>query len=160
MASLFFFADARLAPQAALACLYFGAIASVPNEKRAGGVVALTLAGGLLFTRPPFPTVEDELHFWVSLVVALCMSIVALLRCDEDRGAEACVFALAGLGDAIYRTPENPYAPILCVILTIRQWSKVMRLCGMPSASSASGAIIMIDAVYLLMTTLYACVTI
>ena len=84
-----------------------------------------------------------QLHFWASIGVAWGM--VALKKQD------ACVFALAALADAIYRTPENPYAAILCMMLSIRQWSVVMRLAATTSRGSAADLIV---------TTLYLCLTI
>ena len=92
----------------------------------------------------PFYTVEDELHFWASVAVAWAMAAA--------QKGDACVFALAALADAIYRTPENPYAVILCTMLAIRQWTFVMRIVAKASRGWQ-------DAADLVVTTLYLCLT-
>lgn len=134
-----------------MACLYYGGIAS--TAKREAASVALTLAAGLVFAQKAaaFPTLQDETHFWASL----CVSVASL--CCGGGAADACVFALAGLAGAIYRTPENPYASILCLILSIRLWSKVLL---MSSTTTTTTSYCCVDAADLVITMLYACYTI
>ena len=103
----------------ALASLYFlGAKdAKRENSKKASA----TLAAALCFVKVPlFPTQSDEVHFWASLA----MTAFAAFYNESD--TDVCMFALISLADAIYRTPETPYAAIICVMLAIRMWNRVI----------------------------------
>lgn len=100
----------------ALASLYF----LCENEKKATIASSATLALALCFVKVPlFPTQNDEAHFWASL------AMTAFAACYNESAADVCMFALISLTDAIYRTPETPYAHIICLLLAIRMWDRV-----------------------------------
>jgi hypothetical protein len=100
----------------ALASLYF----LCENEKKATIASSATLALALCFVKVPlFPTQSDEVHFWASL------AMTAFAACYNESAADVCMFALISLADAIYRTPETPYAHIICLLLAIRLWDRV-----------------------------------
>jgi hypothetical protein len=101
----------------ALASLYF-----LCEDVKNGTIAAsATLAAALCFVRVPlFPTQSDEVHFWASL------AMTAYAVCYNESATDVCMFALISLADAIYRTPETPYAAIVCVLLGIRMWTRVM----------------------------------
>ena len=101
----------------ALASLYF----LCENEKKATIVASSTLALALCFVKVPlFPTQSDQVHFWASL------AMTAFAACYNESAADVCMFALISFADAIYRTPETPYAPIICLLLAIRLWDRVI----------------------------------
>jgi hypothetical protein len=104
----------------ALASLYFlGEDAKRENSKKASA----TLAAALCFVKVPvFPTQSDEVHFWASLA----MTAFAAFYNESD--TDVCMFALISLADAIYRTPETPYAAIICVLLAIQMWNRVIAM--------------------------------
>ena len=106
----------------ALASLYFlgeDAKACKAGSKKASA----TLAAALCFVKVPiFPTESDEVHFWASLA----MTAFAAFYNESD--TDVCMFALISLADAIYRTPETPYAAIICVLLAIQMWNRVIAM--------------------------------
>lgn len=129
-------------------------------------LLPITICASLVFVRIPFPTVQDELHFWLSIMAAVAMAIVALWLQDQNRAAEACMYALIVLADAVYRTPENPYASILCILFAIDQWQKVMqKFCFLslepsnPHGTAGSNNM-HVDNMDLLLSTVYMCLTI
>jgi hypothetical protein len=153
-------------------CLYFYGV----PQPRGANAVALMLASALLFVKVPFSTVMDKGHFWASLVLVFVTSGAFFVRHlyevyskntdhhhstakiknnvkNENSNIDACIFALAALTDSIYRTPENPYASILCIFLTIRQWLKVF--CILTSSCEPYYA-----ALDLILTTWYICFTV
>jgi hypothetical protein len=101
----------------ALASLYF----FCENEKTATIAASATLASALCFVRVPFfPTPSDEVHFWASLAMTAFAAY-----CNEN-AEDVCMFALISLADAIYRTPETPYASIICLLLAIGLWRRAI----------------------------------
>lgn len=137
---------------AALACFYLCTLAPGSTD---AAVIALVLLAALPFVRTPFLTPEDQLHFLCSWALAACMAPFAIWRNDQQRAAEATLIALVALVDAIYRTPESPYAPLVCLLLTTRQWRKVIRLCQAKAPPPFFP-----DALDLLGTTFYLCFTV
>ena len=77
----------------------------------------------------PFLTASDEIHFCSSIACVCLLSVLSWIWQSDVLGSEACIYALCVLADAIYRTPENPYAGIFCVIFAINQWQKILVLC-------------------------------
>lgn len=128
----------------ALASLYFIGIGSRCTS------LSATLAAALCFVKVPiFPTQSDEVHFWASLAMA------AFAAFYNESDTDVCMFALISLADAVYRTPETPYAAIICVLLAIRTWNKVM-------AAAAAGEITVwrkIDLLSVMMYTLFTAET-
>ena len=95
--------------------------------------VLMTLSCVLLFLIHgiPFLTLTDVIHFWCSVGCVCLLSVLSWVQWQNDTslGSEACIYALCVLADAIYRSPENPYAAIFCVIFAINQWQKILVLC-------------------------------
>jgi hypothetical protein len=48
--------------------------------------------------------------------------------CYRKNAADVCMFSITALADAIYRTPETPYASIICLLLAIRVWDRVIAI--------------------------------
>lgn len=102
----------------ALASLYF---LCEDANKKASVAASVTLAGALCFVKVPFfPTLDDEMHYWCSLA----MAIMAAAR--GGNAMDVSMYALASFVDAIYRTPETPYASILCFLLALRVWDRLL----------------------------------
>ena len=128
----------------AAACLYYAMTDATdeedavdPDEYGGGAPVALlTVACCLLvwvLHGIPFAFFHDALHFGV--MCAACLFACLILR-GRGRSVEACIYALSALADAMYRTPENAYAPLLCLLLGVRLWQKILTRAGdMPLAA-------------------------
>ena len=89
----------------------------------------------------PFLTIEDETHFWVSVAG----TVLAL----ASRSPDACICMLGTIADALYRSPETPYASIFVAVLAVRTWQKIR-------AGSAANIWKHLD---LFFTILYLCLT-
>jgi len=152
---LFLFLFLWGAKKCALVCLYHCATSlSARKSTNVLKIVCtpLTMGGAFVFLKIPFPTVQDEFHFWLSMLSLLMMSLLSVATKDQSRAAEACMYALVVLADAVYRTPENPYAGIVCLIFAIRQWQRALKLFH----SSAW----LLDATEFVLTTCYASITV
>jgi len=92
----------------------------------------------------PFLTIEDETHFWfsvVSTVLALCF-----------RSPDACLCMLGTIANTLYRSPETPYAAIFVTALAVRAWQKIR------SAASTKNSSVW-TSLDLLFTVTYLCLT-
>jgi hypothetical protein len=77
--------------------------------------MACTFSCGLLsiIRGIPFITIEDEVHFWSSIVCGLGMGSLGFIYSNSLYASDSCLFALISITVAMYRTPENPYMGIL-----------------------------------------------
>jgi hypothetical protein len=108
----------------------------------------------------PFATIGDESTFWASVFFGMAHALGGLFCKDsEEKVKDSCLYALATVSIALYRTPETPYAGILIAILTVKQWSKVISSCrGRISHNKDDNALILVwRQLDLLATTLYLC---
>lgn len=88
----------------------------------------------------PFVTRWDEAHFACAIVMAALLAVEALAGVGgPSHGAEACVYALVALSDAMYRCHENPYAGIVCALLLVRQWQRYLNAYRRSSGGSGGG---------------------
>ena len=78
----------------------------------------------------PFVVSVDRLHFALTCLACGLLAACAASTGRTGQGGEACVYALMALADAVYRSPENPYAGIVCVVLIVRQWHKALEWGG------------------------------
>ena len=159
---------------AALLCLYG---ASGENDEINGSFmttaafsilsIACTLSCGLLsiIKGIPFITIEDEIHFWSSIVCGLTMGVLGLLYRNSLYAGDSCIFSLISITVAMYRTPENPYMGILCTIFAIKQWRKIFLLCrGIKINNDDMGkdkqnSNFYIADLDLILTSIYMCIT-
>jgi hypothetical protein len=74
----------------------------------------------------PFVTDADRLHFGLTCGTGAWLVACAAVTGRMGQGGEACVYALMALADAMYRSPENSYAGIVCAVLVVRQWQKAL----------------------------------
>ena len=110
-------------------CLYY-ATASSTSLTNAPALVALWLQAScalLLVTQGvPFLTAADAMHAVLWLAVGVALALHSWLAHAEDEGTEACLYALGSLATLMYRTPEHAYAGVLCAVLVVRQWEKLL----------------------------------
>jgi hypothetical protein len=92
---------------------------------------SVTLAAALCFVRVPFfPTPSDAVHLGVSL------AMTAYAAYNDQNAADVCMYALVSLSDAIYRTPETPYASIICLLLAISLWTRAITMTGVAKSTN------------------------
>ena len=107
-----------------LICIY-GASGLSPSEWQnwlmhivcGGGSVACCLlyaVSGIAFV-----TVDDEIHFWLSIAGTWIMGV------SSKTNKNMCIFMLGSIADALYRSPETPYAGILAAAMGVQVWQKV-----------------------------------
>ena len=123
----------------AMACLYFATMIATSEQQQEGARGAVLAAGAALWTVAsllavyachgiPFLTDSDRAHFGVTVGIAACLGVVTFFGTHRpEQGAEACVYALMAMSNAVYRSAENPYAGIVCAVLLVRQWQKAFR---------------------------------
>ena len=109
-------------------CLYYATASS--SLTNAPALVALWLQAScalLLVTQGvPFLTAADAMHAVLWLAVGIALALHSWLAHAEDEGTEACLYALGSLATLMYRTPEHAYAGVLCAVLVVRQWEKLL----------------------------------
>jgi len=147
----------------AVVCLYFaggtstGAAAAGGSPNDAIAALWLLLSCFIVVGQGvPFVTLADALHFWLWGVTGVVLAVGHLLQQpqqQQQKGAEACVYALGALTNIVYRSPENPYASIVCAILVVRQWQKLLLAMRLSSSSLAAAA------ADLVLTSLALCAT-
>jgi hypothetical protein len=71
---------------------------------------------------------------------------------------DVCIFMLGTIADALYRSPETPYASIFVVVLAVRAWQKVYTVCfaAKPQTSAITIGLWHVD---LLFAVAYMCLT-
>ena len=153
----------------AVVCLYFaggtaasssssGSNNSSPSSSSSAAALWLLLSCFIVVLQEegvPVVTLADALHFWLWGLTGVALAAGQLLLPPpqpQQQGAEACVYALGALTNIVYRSPENPYAGIVCAILVVRQWQKLLR--AMSSSSSSWS-----QAANLVLTSLALCAT-
>ena len=142
----------RLAPQtfgpmaysavllASVGCLFFATAISSSSSSAGSGasggaaaraaLTALALVSAcallVLVHGAPFVTDADGRFFWAECAFAVFLAVRARATANEAQGGEACAHALAAMACAVYRTPENAYAGLLCAVLLVRLWGKLL----------------------------------
>ena len=169
---------------AALLCIYGASSADNNNSKQRwltlGVCAAATIACCMVYglSGIPFLTIEDEIHFWMAIAgtLSFCAVDCGLLLLDDDadaktRGAkpystkvvtpDVSIYMLGAIADALYRTPETPYAGIFVVAFAIRTWQKsiALFLFNAPASSSSTMVLLTLMHLDLLYSTLFMCLT-
>jgi hypothetical protein len=85
-----------------------------------------------------FVTAEDQAHFWMSVVGTILVvgaDAIATFYFSKEKmlmqhvkGIDLCIYMLGSIADALYRSPETPYATIFVTALAIRAWQKIYTL--------------------------------
>jgi hypothetical protein len=134
----------RLAPQTlgpmaycitllqAVACLYYATSSSAASSRHTQALVALslTISNALvtLVHGVPFLLVEDAAFFWCQTLFAAALAAVAMAFRAPDDGADACVHALSATACVVYRSTENAYSGLVCVVLLVRAWTRLLQV--------------------------------
>jgi len=75
-----------------------------------------------------FLTVQDEVSFVFSCVLCLVMSVCSLVMKKRILIRQSCFYCLTTSCISIYRTPENPYAFVLAIVLAIEMWRIIIKM--------------------------------
>jgi hypothetical protein len=159
----------------ALACLY-GASGEIfqtfPNSRGVSSLIIFSLTFcttlscslSALWHGIPFVTIGDESAFWASVFFGTVYALVGLFCEDsEAKAKDSCLYALATVSIALYRTPETPYAGILISILGVKQWTKAISTCRGQKVyhhNNNNPSKLLWNRLDLLATTLYLCLLI
>ena len=155
-----------------LICIYGASSLEQTNWQKYvtwGVCVAGTVACCLLYATSgiAFVTAEDQAHFWMS-VVGTCFVVVAdmiatfyygkeKLLMQHVKGIDLCIYMLGSIADALYRSPETPYATIFVTALAIRAWQKIYTLFF--DVATTSGGVLWILHIKLLYNLMYLSLT-
>ena len=156
---------------ASLICIYG---ASTPKLQESGGYQykrcltlgvcgAGTLSCVLVYALSgiSFLTIEDETHFWMAVAGTIMYGVLdaaTMAGLEADATSDVCVCMLGVASDALYRSPETPYAGIFVIVFAIRGWQKIYALC-FPKRSSCSLLAAVIRHVDIVYSILYMCLT-
>jgi hypothetical protein len=80
----------------------------------------------------PFITQDDRAHFLLTACMGLVYAALSWIRPPPKSpgyAVQCCLHALDTVICCLYRSPETPYAPILCSIFVTLLWTKVFLHC-------------------------------
>jgi hypothetical protein len=116
-----------------------------------------------------FLTVEDEAHFWMSVIgtIFIIISDIVAVRyfgtekilIQHVKGIDLCIYMLGSIADALYRSPETPYAAIFVTGLAIRAWQKIFSVFFDIKDNTAASVAVLLH-VKLCYNLIYLCLTI
>ena len=135
----------------ALICIYGASSAAWPRRND-GLILSVCLAGTCaccmvyMVSGICFVTMEDEVHFWMSVsgtLLALMFELAPIIiscsggvGCNHDweklktnrmmipHTCDCCIYMLGTITDMLYRSPETPYAGIFVIFFAIRAWQR------------------------------------
>ena len=125
-------------------------------------LMALVLAKGI-----PFLTMGDEVNFWAPACISLLYTLLTFINQNSQKHSnnnrfgvrvnDSCIYALATIAVALYRTSETPYVAIIVSILAIKQWQKIFEC---HSGGDDNGDILLFKQLDIIFTTIHLCMII
>ena len=168
----------------ALICVYGAASSSsaaIPNEQQRWLTLVVCFWGAIAscttysLSGISFVTMEDEIHFWMSIagtLVCVALDIIIMYMVSYQKldcfiklaehlmkiasTTDACIYMLGTIADTLYRGPETPYAGIFTVFLAVRTWQRAHILFFFKSTNIWISLLLHIDTAFCIV---YLCVT-